>query len=248
MESRRLCMEVALAARDACARVGLPFVFKASFDKANRTSASSFRGPGLAEGLATLAAVKEELGVAVLTDIHHPEQARPAAEVVDVLQIPAFLCRQSDLLAAAAGTGLPVHVKKGQFMAPDDMRYVVEKITSCGNERVLLCERGSCFGYNNLVVDLRSIPIMQALGCPVVFDATHATQRPGATGGQSGGDRQMAPMLAAAAVAAGADGVFVETHPEPEKGLSDSATMLPLSTLEPLLGSLKAIAEVAAGR
>ncbi len=248
IESRELCMEIARTTRDVCAHLGLPFVFKASFDKANRTSASSFRGPGLADGLAVLGDVKESLGLAVLTDLHRPEQAAPAAKVVDVLQIPAFLCRQTDLLVAAADSGLPVHVKKGQFMAPDEMRYVVEKITSRGNDRVMLCERGSCFGYHNLIVDLRSIPIMQALGCPVIFDATHAVQRPGGMGGRSGGDREMASVLAAAAVAAGADGVFIETHPEPEKGMSDSATMLPLAALGPLLERLKAIAEVAAGR
>ena len=234
--------------RDACAEVGLPYVFKASFDKANRTSISSFRGPGLEKGLEVLAAVREKVGVPVLTDIHLPGQAAPVAEVVDVIQIPAFLCRQTDLLLAAAERGLPVHLKKGQFVAPADMKNAVEKIRSRGNPRVMLCERGSCFGYNNLVVDFRSIPIMRQLGCPVIFDVTHSTQRPGGMGERSGGDRPMGPVLAAAAVAAGADGVFIETHPEPDKALSDSATMLPLDSLQSLLTKLKAIAAVAAGR
>ena len=248
IESEHLCLEVARSVRDVCSQVGLPCVFKASFDKANRTSISSFRGPGLKDGLAVLAALKAEVGVPVLTDIHLPEQAALAAEVVDVLQIPAFLCRQTDLLLAAADSGLPIHLKKGQFLAPADMKNAVEKIASRGNKQVLLCERGSCFGYNDLVVDFRSIPTMQQLGCPVVFDATHSAQHPGGMGDRSGGDRQAVPVLAAAAVAAGADGVFIETHPEPEKALSDSATMLPLDSLGPLLEKLKAIAAAAAGR
>ena len=248
IEGGQMCLDIARALRDACGRLGLPFVFKASFDKANRTSISSFRGPGLEAGLAALAAVKAQLGVPVLTDIHQPDQAAPAAEVVDMLQIPAFLCRQTDLLVAAADTGLPVNVKKAQFMSPEDMRHVAEKITARGNPRVMLCERGSCFGYNDLVVDFRSIPAMQALGHPVIFDATHSTQRPGGLGGRSGGDRDMAPVLACAAVAAGADGVFLETHPEPERAQSDAATVLPLDQVAGLLGKLKAIAAIAAGR
>lgn len=248
IEGGQMCLDIARALRDACADVGLPFVFKASFDKANRTSLSSFRGPGLEAGLAALAAVKAELCVPVLTDIHQPDQAARAAEVVDLLQIPAFLCRQTDLLVAAADTALPVNVKKGQFMSPEDMQHVAQKITSRGNPRVLLCERGSSFGYNNLVVDFRSIPAMQGLGHPVIFDATHSTQRPGGMGGRSGGDREMVPVLACAAVAAGADGVFLETHPEPQRAQSDAATVLPLDQVAGLLGKLKAIAAVAAGR
>ncbi len=248
IESESLCMEVASALRQVCSGLGLSFVFKASFDKANRTSLSSFRGPGLEEGLRILGAVKRQLGVSVLSDIHRPEQAALAAEVVDVLQVPAFLCRQTDLLLAAGRTGLPVHLKKGQFLAPQDMQYAVEKVTSRGGSPVLICERGTCFGYNDLVVDFRSIPLMQRFGWPVIFDATHSTQRPGGMGHRSGGEREMAPVLACAAVAAGADGVFIETHPEPEKALSDAATMLALETVGSLLEKLKAIAAVAAGR
>ncbi len=248
IESEALCVDVAGAAAEVCRRLGLPYVFKASFDKATRTSISSFRGPGLEAGLEVLAGVKRQVGVPVLTDIHHPAQAEAAARVVDVLQVPAFLCRQTDLVVAAAETGLPVHVKKAQFMSPADMGNVVEKIHSRGNRRVLLCERGTAFGYNNLVVDFRSIPAMRALGCPVIYDVTHSVMRPGGLGGRSGGDREMAPPLAAAAVAAGADGLFIETHPQPEKGLSDAATMLPLCTLEPLLERLQSIAAAAAGR
>jgi len=248
IENEQMCIEIARALRDACSEAGIPYVFKASFDKANRTSVSSFRGPGLEAGLRVLEAVKRQAGVPVLTDIHLPQQAAQAARVVDVLQIPAFLCRQTDLLLAAADCGLPILIKKGQFLAPGDMRNVVEKITSRGNRRVLLCERGSSFGYNNLVVDFRSIPLMQQLGYPVIFDATHSTQCPGGMGDRSGGNREMAPVLAAAAVAAGADGVFIETHPAPERALSDAATMLPLDSVGPLLRRLKAIAAVAAGR
>lgn len=248
IEGEALCVEVAGAARDVCARLGLPYIFKASFDKANRTSVASFRGPGLDEGLKILAEVKRQVGVPVLTDAHLPDQVAATAEVADVIQVPAFLCRQTDLMLAAAETGLPVHVKKAQFLGPQDMGYVVEKLRSCGNDRVLLCERGTTFGYNNLVVDFRSIPVMQALGCPVIFDATHSVQCPGGLGGRSGGDRDLAPTLAAAGVAAGADGVFIETHPQPEKGLSDAATMLPLEGLAPLLVKLKSIAAAAAGR
>jgi len=248
IESEELCLTVARALRAACRRLRLPCVFKASFDKANRTSAGSFRGPGMDEGLRILARVREKVGILVLTDVHAPEQAAPVAEAVDILQIPAFLCRQTDLLFAAADTGRPINVKKGQFLAPEDMRNVVDKIASRGNDRVMLCERGTSFGYNNLVVDMRGIPIMQSLGRPVIFDATHATQRPGGLGDRTGGDRAMAPVLAAAAVAAGADGVFIETHPNPARARSDAATMLPLGELPALLKRLKAIGAAAAGR
>jgi len=243
-----MCLDVARELRRICRSLGLPLVFKASFDKANRTSGSSFRGPGIEKGLAALQAVRREAGVPVLTDVHLPDQAAVAAKVVDVLQIPAFLCRQTDLLVAAADTGLPISVKKGQFLAPEDMRNVLEKVRSRGNTRVLLCERGTFFGYGNLVVDLRSVPLMQRLGAPVIFDATHSVQRPGALGSQSGGERDMAPVLACAAVAAGADGVFLEAHPEPERALSDAAVMLPLGSVAALLAKLKQIAAVAAGR
>jgi len=242
VESRRLCLDVASRMKAICVSLGLPYVFKASFDKANRTSLASFRGLGLEEGLAALRAVKDSVGVPVLTDIHLPEQAERAAEVVDVLQIPAFLCRQTDLLVAAARTGLPVNIKKGQFMAPEDMARVAEKVSSTGNSRIILCERGTSFGYHDLVVDMRSIVRMKAIGYPVLFDATHSVQRPAARGTESGGERDMVAALAAAAVAAGADGVFIETHLSPDEALSDSATMLPLDSVPELLKRLKAIA------
>jgi len=248
IESARLCLDVAARMKETCASLSLPYVFKASFDKANRTSISSFRGVGLEDGLKVLGRVKERLGVPVLTDIHGPEQAAPVAAVVDVLQIPAFLCRQTDLLLAAGRTGLPVNIKKGQFVAPEDMARAAEKVRSTGNNRVILCERGTSFGYHDLVVDMRSIVRMKALGCPVLFDATHSAQQPAALGTQSGGDRDMVPPLAAAAVAAGADGIFIETHPEPDEALSDSATTLPLDSLAALLGRLKAIAALSGKR
>ena len=215
IESRQLCMDVAGRLKQVCAALGLPYVFKASFDKANRSSVSSFRGVGLEKGLQILSDVKNAVGVPVLTDIHLPAQAGPAAAVADVLQIPAFLCRQTDLLAAAARTGRPVNIKKGQFMAPADMQQAAQKCASVGNANVILCERGTFFGYHDLVVDMRSIVRMGELGFPVIFDATHSVQQPGALGTASGGERGLAPALAAAGVAAGADGVFIETHPDP---------------------------------
>jgi 2-dehydro-3-deoxyphosphooctonate aldolase (KDO 8-P synthase) len=248
IESRCLCLEVATYVKECCDRLGLPFVFKASFDKANRTSISSFRGVGLKEGLKVLAQVKEKVGVPVLTDIHLPSQADPVAEVVDVLQIPAFLCRQTDLLVAAARTGRPVHIKKGQFVAPEDMARAAEKVRSLGNTGIILCERGTFFGYRDLVVDMRSIVRMKAVGHPVLFDVTHSTMRPGAEGTRSGGERDMALPLASAAVAAGADGVFIETHPQPDEALSDAATMQPLDAIEPLLTRLRAIARAVGKR
>ena len=247
IESTALCIDVAGRLSEACAGLELPFVFKSSFDKANRTSIASFRGPGLEEGLVTLQRVKEQVGVPVLTDVHLPEQAEPVAEVADILQIPAFLSRQTDLLVAAARTGRPVNIKKGQFMAPEDMGRAAEKVSSMGNDRIILCERGSCFGYHDLVVDMRSIPRMQSLGHPVLFDATHGVQQPSGSGGTSGGDRHLAPALAAGAVAVGADGLFIETHPEPRTALSDPATMIPTAHMPDLLERLKAIA-AAAGR
>ncbi len=241
IESRQLCIDVAGRMKETCDELGLPYVFKASFDKANRTSISSFRGVGLEAGLRVLGQVKEQVGVPVLTDIHIPDQAPAVAEVVDVLQIPAFLCRQTDLLVAAARTGAAVNIKKGQFMAPEDMKYAAEKVTLMGNERVMLCERGTCFGYRDLVVDMRSIVRMKTIGHPVIFDATHSTQRPGALGSRSGGERQMIPALAQAAVAVGVDGVFLEVHPDPDTALSDAASMLHINAASGLLEQLKAI-------
>jgi 2-dehydro-3-deoxyphosphooctonate aldolase (KDO 8-P synthase) len=248
IESAELCLEVAETLQKVTARLGLPFIFKASYDKANRSSVASFRGPGLERGLAVLARVKAELGVPVLSDIHLPAEAGPAAAVLDVLQIPAFLSRQTDLIQAAARTGKPLNIKKGQFLAPWDMRLAVEKAEAAGNDQVILTERGTAFGYNNLVSDLRAIPLMQRLGCPVLFDATHSVMLPGGAGDRSGGERELAPVLAQAAVAAGCDGVFLEVHPEPERGLSDAATMLPLAHVPALLERLLRIREALQGR
>ena len=225
-------------------RTGFNYIFKASFDKANRTSAGSFRGDGMEEGLKILQIVKDKIGVAILTDIHLPDQAQPVSEVADVLQIPAFLCRQTDLLIAAGKTGKTVNVKKGQFMAPEDMAYAVEKVASTGNNNTLLTERGSSFGYHNLVVDMRSLPIMRQFA-PVIFDVTHSVQMPGGEQGKSGGRREFAPYLAKAAAAAGVDGFFIETHPDPSKALSDGPNMIPLSEMEKLLRSLFSIREAA---
>lgn len=241
VEPMDICRRIAGAVQEACASLGLPYIFKASFDKANRTSLESYRGHGMAEGLAVLARIREEFGCPVLTDVHEPEQCAAAAEVVDVLQIPAFLCRQTDLLLAAGATGKPVNVKKGQFLAPEDMAAVVKKVASTGNERIILTERGASFGYHNLVVDMRSLVIMRELGCPVIFDATHAVQLPGGRGTSSGGNREFVPPLARAAAATGIDGLFLETHPEPEKALSDGANSLRLADVRPLLAKIKEI-------
>jgi len=235
IESRDLCFAVADYVKGLTGKLGVGYVFKASFDKANRSSGSSFRGPGLEEGLKVLEAVRREFSVPVVSDIHTPEQAAAAGEVLDVVQVPAFLCRQTDLLAAAARTGKPVQVKKGQFLAPWDMKNVVEKITAEGNEQIILVERGSSFGYNRLVCDMAGIVQMQQLGYPVVMDATHATQQPGGLGDASGGAPEVAGVLARAAIAAGADGLFIETHPEPAQALSDAASMLRLDELEAIL-------------
>ena len=234
-------VDIARALRDACATAGLGLVFKASFDKANRTSRASYRGPGLADGLAALTAVRDTLAVPVTTDVHLPHQAEAVAEAVDLLQIPAFLCRQTDLLVACGETGRPVNIKKGQFVAPWDMGHAVDKVRHAGASGVLLTERGTSFGYNNLVVDMRGLAEMAKHGVPVVFDATHSTQLPGAGGATSGGQRQHAPLLARAAVAAGVDGVFAEVHPEPSRALSDRSTQLPLSDISVLLGTLSRI-------
>jgi 2-dehydro-3-deoxyphosphooctonate aldolase (KDO 8-P synthase) len=235
IESLDLCREVVLNVKSLCVLVGLNFVFKASFDKANRTSAASFRGSGMDSGLEVLAAIRSEFGVPILTDVHETWQAKPVAEVVDILQIPAFLCRQTDLLHAAGETGKAVNVKKGQFLAPWDMANVAKKIAETGNENIVLTERGASFGYNMLVVDMTSLPQMRTLGYPVCFDATHSVQRPGGQGTTSGGAREFVPHLARAAAAVGIDALFMEVHPNPETGLSDTATMLPLADLPDLL-------------
>src|SRR6516164_4081978 len=235
IESHALTLEIADRLKVMADRLHVPLIFKASFDKANRTSGKSFRGPGLHEGLRTLAAVKQRTGLPVTTDVHETAQAGPVAEVCDLLQVPAFLARQTDLLQAAGRTGAAVNVKKGQFMAPWDMRHVVAKMAEVGNPRLLLTERGATFGYNTLVSDLRAIPWMQDLGCPVIFDATHSVQMPGGKGDRSGGDRRMVPYLARAAVACGCDGLFLETHPRPDEAKSDGPNMISLEALPGLV-------------
>jgi 2-dehydro-3-deoxyphosphooctonate aldolase (KDO 8-P synthase) len=238
IESEKLCLKVAATLVNTCARLGINYVFKASFDKANRTSGKSFRGPGLESGLKVLARVRAEFGVPVLTDIHNETQAAVAGEVVDILQIPAFLCRQTDVIEAAVLTGQVVNIKKGQFLSPGEMSQVVEKARSLGGGKILLTERGTTFGYNNLVADMRSIPIMQRTGCPVIFDATHSVQLPGGGGDKSSGQREFAPVLARAALAAGANGVFIETHPQPDKAQSDGPNMIPLAAMPAVLRGL----------
>ncbi len=240
IESRAHALEVGHALREMAASAGVPLVYKSSFDKANRTSLNAARGIGLAEGLAILAEVREATGLPVLTDVHAAEQCAPAAEAVDCLQIPAFLCRQTDLLLAAGEAGKPVNVKKGQFLAPWDMRNVAAKVASTGNEDVLLTERGASFGYNALVSDMRALPIMAEAGFPVVFDATHSVQQPGGQGSSSGGQREYAPVLARAAVAVGVAAVFIETHPDPDRAPSDGPNMIPLREMPALLARLKA--------
>jgi 2-dehydro-3-deoxyphosphooctonate aldolase (KDO 8-P synthase) len=235
IESQKQASGLAREVRKVCEKLGIPFIFKASFDKANRSSIDSFRGPGLKKGLRILAGIKRELGIPVLSDVHETAQVDEAAEVLDVIQIPAFLCRQTDLLLAAAKTGKAVNIKKGQFLSPDDMKNAVEKVRSAGNAKILLTERGTMFGYNNLVVDLRSIPIMKGFGCPVVIDASHSVQKPGGRGASSGGDREFIPLIAKAAVAAGADGLFLEVHDNPDKARSDRHNVFPIRELEALL-------------
>jgi 2-dehydro-3-deoxyphosphooctonate aldolase (KDO 8-P synthase) len=250
IESLELCRRVAGEVQQVTRELGLSYIFKASFDKANRTSAASFRGEGLDKGLEVLAAIRQEFDVPVLTDVHETWQCRPVAEVCDVLQIPAFLSRQTDLIAAAAETGRVVNVKKGQFLAPWDMKNVVQKVEAVGNRRLLLTERGVSFGYNTLVVDMTSLPQMRALGYPVVFDGTHSVQRPGAAAGgtASGGQREFIPHLTRAAAAAGVDALFLEVHPDPTHGLSDAATMLPLADLPALLRQVVAIDAIMRGQ
>jgi 2-dehydro-3-deoxyphosphooctonate aldolase (KDO 8-P synthase) len=235
IESHDLTLQIAETLAALARQLSLPLIFKASFDKANRTSGTSFRGPGLQEGLKTLDAVKRLTGLPVTTDLHETHQAEAVAEVCDLLQVPAFLARQTDLIFAVGRTGRAVNVKKGQFMAPWDMRHVVAKMQEVGNERLLLTERGSTFGYGNLVSDMRSLPLMRDLGCPVIFDATHSVQMPGGQGDRSGGDRRMVPYLARAAVAAGCDGLFLETHPRPDEAKSDGPNMVALADLPELI-------------
>jgi 2-dehydro-3-deoxyphosphooctonate aldolase (KDO 8-P synthase) len=248
MESRAHALEMATALKEIAGRLGIGLVYKTSFDKANRTSLSGKRGIGLDGALAVFAEIRETLGLPVVTDVHEAGQCARVAEVVDVLQIPAFLCRQTDLLIAAAKTGRAVKVKKGQFLAPWDMANVVAKITGSGNRNVLVTERGASFGYNTLVVDMRSLPIMAEIGCPVIFDATHAVQQPGGQGTSSGGDRRFVPPLARAAVAVGVAGLFIETHQDPDRAPSDGPNMVPLSAFEGLIAELMAIDAVVKGR
>lgn len=238
IESEGLCFNVARSLQKTCRRLGINYIFKASYDKANRTSAKSFRGPGLAEGLRILDTIRKRLGIPALTDVHTEEQAVAAAECVDVLQIPAFLCRQTDLINAAVGTGRIVNIKKGQFLSPAEMGQVIRKASEAGGKRLMITERGTTFGYNNLVADMRAIPIMKQFGAPVIFDATHSVQLPGGGGDKSAGQREFAPVLARCAIAAGADGLFIETHPDPDRALSDGPNMIPLAEIPKLLATL----------
>jgi 2-dehydro-3-deoxyphosphooctonate aldolase (KDO 8-P synthase) len=235
IETEQICLDIAERLAEISQRTGVGVIYKASFDKANRSSIGSFRGPGLKKGLDILDAVRKYTDLPVMTDVHLPEQAGKVAKVVDALQIPAFLCRQTDLLCACAQTGKPINVKKGQFLSPEEMKNVVDKIRHCGNNKILLTERGTFFGYNRLVNDMTAISAMKQLGCPVVFDATHSTQQPGGLGNVSGGNRELAPILARAAIAAGANGLFLETHTQPEKSKSDAATIMPIEWIEDLL-------------
>lgn len=245
IEGRQQTLEAAAALKEIFLQAGVPLIFKSSFDKANRSSGASYRGVGMTEGLSILAEVRERYDVPVITDIHLPEQAIPVAEAVDMLQIPAFLCRQTDLLLAAAATGKPVNIKKGQFLSPWEMRHVLAKARSTGNERICLCERGSSFGYNNLVVDMRGLEIMKTTGHPVIFDATHSVQLPGAGDGKSGGQREFVAPLARAAVAVGVAGLFLETHPDPDAAPCDGPNMLPFTALPSLLATLKELDRIA---
>jgi 2-dehydro-3-deoxyphosphooctonate aldolase (KDO 8-P synthase) len=238
IESEALCLKIAASLKKTCQKLGIHYIFKASYDKANRTSNQSFRGPGQTAGLEVLAHVHDELDLPVLTDVHTEEQVAAAAQVVDILQIPAFLCRQTDLIVAAVKTGRIVNIKKGQFLSPQEMGQVVKKAESAGATKIMVTERGTTFGYNNLVTDMRSIPTMRRFGYPVIFDATHSVQLPGAGGDKSSGQREFAPVLARSAIAAGATGIFIETHPQPDQALSDGPNMVPLAEMPQLLASL----------
>jgi 2-dehydro-3-deoxyphosphooctonate aldolase (KDO 8-P synthase) len=244
VESMQLQLDTAGTLKDITDRLGIPFIFKSSFDKANRSSGESFRGPGLEEGLKVLAEVKRQIGVPVLTDVHEYTPMDEVASVVDVLQTPAFLCRQTDFIQNVARAGKPVNIKKGQFLAPWDMKHVVAKAKAVGNEQIMVCERGVSFGYNNLVSDMRALSVMRETGCPVVFDATHSVQLPGGQGASSGGQREFVPVLARAAVAVGIAGLFAETHPDPDKALSDGPNAWPLGRMEALLETLIEIDQV----
>jgi len=245
IESEDFTLRAAASIREIAGRCGVPVVFKSSFDKANRTSKDGFRGPGLEEGLRILERVKRETGMPVITDVHAPEQAAPVAEVADILQTPAFLCRQTDFIQAVAATGRPVNIKKGQFLAPWDMRHVLDKARAAGNDDIMLCERGASFGYNNLVSDMRSLMVMREFGAPVVYDATHSVQQPGGLGGATGGNREFVPGLARAAVAVGVAALFMEVHPDPDRALSDGPNSLAMQDLEPLLLRLRQLDAVA---
>ncbi|MBN2183455.1 MAG: 3-deoxy-8-phosphooctulonate synthase [Sedimentisphaerales bacterium] len=241
IESKDNCLEIAERLLQISFNTGIGLIFKASFDKANRSSIDSFRGPGMEKGLKILDAVRRKTNLPIMTDVHEPAQAETVGDVVDCLQVPAFLCRQTDLLCACARTGKPVNVKKGQFLSPDEMKNVVEKVRACGNEKIMLTERGTFFGYNRLVNDMTAIEAMKKLGCPVIFDATHSTQQPGGLGNASAGRRELAPLLARAAIAVGANGLFVEVHPQPEKAKSDAACVMPIEWLEDLLKTCRDI-------
>lgn len=245
IESEQLALDTAGQLQEICARLGIPLIYKSSFDKANRSSGESFRGPGVEEGLRILAEVKRQIGVPVLTDVHEDTDVRLVASVVDVLQTPAFLCRQTNFIHRVAAAGRPVNIKKGQFLSPWEMKNVVDKARATGNRQIMVCERGASFGYNNLVSDMRSLAVMRETGCPVVFDATHSVQLPGGQGTSSGGQREFIPVLARAAVAVGVSGLFMETHPEPEKALSDGPNAWPLGQIERLLTTLKDIDTIA---
>ena len=238
IESEQLQVDTAGTLKEITARLGIPFIFKSSFDKANRTSGTSFRGPGLEAGLKVLETVKRQLGVPVLTDVHEYTPMDEVASVVDVLQTPAFLCRQTDFIQKVASAGKPVNIKKGQFLSPWEMKHVTDKALATGNTQIMACERGASFGYNNLVSDMRSLSVMRDTGCPVVFDATHSVQLPGGAGGKSGGQREFVPVLSRAAVAVGISGIFMETHPDPDKALSDGPNAWPLGKMEALLRTL----------
>jgi len=247
IESEEMALETAGYLKDICNRLQLPFIYKSSFDKANRSSMNSYRGPGFERGLRILEKVKSQIGVPVLTDVHEDTPLLEVASVVDVLQTPAFLCRQTNFIQKVASMNKPVNIKKGQFLAPWEMKHVVAKAKACGNEQIMVCERGASFGYNNLVSDMRSLQIMRETECPVVYDATHSVQLPGGNNGTSGGQREFVPVLARAAVAAGIAGIFMETHPDPDKALSDGPNSWPLDKIEPLLECLMAIDKVVKG-
>jgi 2-dehydro-3-deoxyphosphooctonate aldolase (KDO 8-P synthase) len=245
IESMQLQMDVAGQLKEITSKLGIPFIFKSSFDKANRTSGTSFRGPGMEEGLKVLAEVKKQIGVPVLTDVHEYTPMNEVASVVDVLQTPAFLCRQTDFIKNVASAGKPVNIKKGQFLSPWEMKHVAQKAKETGNEQIMVCERGASFGYNNLVSDMRSLVVMRDTNCPVVFDATHSVQLPGGADGKSGGQREFVPALARAAIAVGVAGVFMETHPDPDKALSDGPNAWPLPKMAELLGLMKELDVIA---